>query len=86
MNDIENLHKEMHGLKANKEIFEQVKSYAYDYMDNIDKRPVFPSDEAIKGLDFFDEPLSDDPCSSSEILRLLHECSLRKQEIPNERN
>ncbi len=73
MNDMENLHKEMHGLKANKEIFEQVKSYAYDYMDNIDERPVFPSDEALKGLDFFDEPLSDDPCSSSEILRLLHE-------------
>ncbi|MCP3955569.1 MAG: aspartate aminotransferase family protein [Desulfobacterales bacterium] len=58
--------------KEHKVLFEQVKSYAYDYMDTVSERTVFPTENAIARLDIFDEPLPEDPCDSSEILRLLH--------------
>ncbi len=58
---------------TDRELFEQVKSYAYDYMDTASERKVFPTEDAIGCLDIFDEPLPEHPCDSSEILRLLHE-------------
>ena len=59
--------------KEQRDLFEQVKSYAYDYMDNVFERTVFPTEDSINHLDIFDEPLSEKPCDPSEILRLLHE-------------
>ena len=59
--------------KEHNALFEQVKSYAFDYMDNAYERAVFPTDDAINRLDVFDEPLPEKPCDPSEILRLLHE-------------
>ncbi len=56
-----------------KEIFEQAKRYAYEYMDDVGARRVFPSDEALASLKVFDEALSDHGAESAEILRLLHE-------------
>lgn len=58
---------------ADKAVFEQARSYAYDYMDKVSDRSVTPSEEALKGLGIFDEPLPERSCSPSEILRLLHE-------------
>jgi glutamate/tyrosine decarboxylase-like PLP-dependent enzyme len=57
-----------------KELFEQVKSYAYTYMDSVCDHNVFPTDEAIKALNIFDEPLPKAPNNPDKILRLLHEC------------
>ena len=59
--------------KKRRDLFEQVKSYAYDYMDNVYERVVFPTEDAINHLDIFDETLPEKPSDSSEILRLLHE-------------
>ena len=56
-----------------KELFEQIKTYAYDYVDKVRNRSVFPTEKAINHLDVFYEPLPEEPCDSSEILRLLHE-------------
>ena len=54
-----------------KTLFEQVKSYAYAYMDNVNQRPVFPDLATIEKLSAFDEPLPEQPQSATEILRLL---------------
>ena len=40
--------------KEHNALFEQVKSYAFDYMDNAYERAVFPTDDAINRLDVFD--------------------------------
>jgi glutamate/tyrosine decarboxylase-like PLP-dependent enzyme len=58
---------------ADKMLFEQAKSYAYAYMDEANRRRVFPDNEAIDKLAVFDEPLSQDPSLAAEILKLLDE-------------
>ncbi len=63
----------MRGDLAKREIFEQAKSYAFAYMDEIPDRGVYPTEKAIDDLSVFDETLSEEPCDSAEILRLLHE-------------
>ena len=55
-----------------KEIFEQVKGFAFDYLDNSLKRRVFPSENAIKGLERFTENLPELSSKSKEILKQLH--------------
>ena len=57
----------------NKALFEQAKSYAYDYMDTIHDRPVFPSPGVLEKLSVFDEPLPGNMGDSEKILTLLHE-------------
>jgi glutamate/tyrosine decarboxylase-like PLP-dependent enzyme len=56
---------------ADKLLFEQAKSYAYAYMDDANRRRVFPGDEAIEKLAAFDEPLPEHPQPGTEILKLL---------------
>lgn len=56
-----------------KAVFEHARTYAYDYMDKVFERSVTPSEEAIKGLGVFDEPLPEVSSNPNEILRLLHE-------------
>ena len=56
-----------------RQLFEQAKGYAYAYMDGVYEREVFPTDDSIRALAVFDEPLPEGPCDSSEVLRLLHE-------------
>ena len=70
----ENMREKMRSQVANRDLFEQVKSYAYAYMDDLYDRAVFPPEDAVNRLDVFDEPLPEQPCNSSEVLRLLHEC------------
>ncbi len=38
--------------KEHRDLFEQVISYAYDYMDNAYERAVFPTEDAINRLDW----------------------------------
>jgi len=74
MNDKKtSLRAEMFSQIQDKELFEQAKSYAYAYMDGVYNRNVFPTDEAIKALEIFDESLPKAPGNPGEILRLLHE-------------
>jgi glutamate/tyrosine decarboxylase-like PLP-dependent enzyme len=58
---------------ADKTLFEQAKSYAYAYMDDIHRLRVFPDHETIEKLTAFDEPLPQHPRSATEILKLLDE-------------
>jgi glutamate/tyrosine decarboxylase-like PLP-dependent enzyme len=73
MAEFDNLQKKMFSLAADRGLFEQAKSYAYDYMDTVLDRNVFPSDTALEGLRFFDEALPDEPGDAAEMLRMLHE-------------
>ena len=55
-----------------KEIFNQVKEYAFDYADNSLERNVYPTDEAIENLSVFDEQLPEKIGDSKVILERLH--------------
>ncbi len=67
-----NLQSSMFFQAANREIFEQAKSYAFDYLDLAFDRNVFPTPGALANLKHFDEPLPNDPGSPAEMLQLLH--------------
>ena len=67
------LHEKMRSQVSGKELFEQAKSYAYAYMEGVHSRNVFPTDDAIKNLDVFDESFPTAPSNPADILRLLHE-------------
>jgi glutamate/tyrosine decarboxylase-like PLP-dependent enzyme len=56
-----------------KEIFNQVQRYAYDYTDKIFDRNVFPTQEALDRLKVFDEPMPNNTVSATEVLKILHE-------------
>lgn len=58
---------------AERDLFERAKSYAFDYMDQLSDRAVFPTEEAISNLNAFDEPFPEESCEPTEVLRLLHE-------------
>ena len=68
-----NLQEEMFSQLRAREIFEQVKSHAYSYMEGVRERNVYPTDQAIKNLGIFDEALPDGPGDATEILQRLHE-------------
>lgn len=55
-----------------KELFNQARSYAFDYIDNIEKMDVFPSDQSLEKLKSFDEPLSEESNSAEKVLEQLH--------------
>jgi glutamate/tyrosine decarboxylase-like PLP-dependent enzyme len=67
------LQQEMFSHILNKDLFEQAKSFAYDYMDGVKDRNVFPRSEAIKNLTLFDESLQLEAGNPNEILQWLHE-------------
>ena len=73
MSDNMNLRSQMRSQMVEKGIFEQAKTYAYDYMDKAYDRSVIPSEDAIKNLSIFDEQLPEMSCNPIEVLRLLHE-------------
>lgn len=57
---------------SDKSLFEEAKKYAYEYIDTIDEKRVFPSNEAIENLDKFNEPIPESPSNASDILKMLH--------------
>ncbi len=73
MHDKIALQSQMRAQITEKRIFEQAKSYACAYMDGVYERNVFPTAEAIAGLDVFDEPLPESPSDPREILHWLHQ-------------
>lgn len=68
-----NIWDEMHQHKHDKSIYHSAVKLAFDYMDSVDARPVFPTEEAIAQLAAFDEPLPDHPIEATTILQQLHE-------------
>jgi len=59
---------------SRKDILKQAEKYAFDYLDTVFDRNVFPDETALKKLDAFTESLPDLPGSTEEILELLHTC------------
>jgi glutamate/tyrosine decarboxylase-like PLP-dependent enzyme len=55
-----------------KELFEQAKDFAYDYINRLPEMDVYPSDEALSKLEEFDEPMPEESNSPSKILNMLH--------------
>ena len=56
---------------ADKMLFDQARSYAYAYMDKVNRRSVFPDQEAVDKLAFFEEPLPRHSQPATEILKQL---------------
>ncbi|MEW5826397.1 MAG: aminotransferase class V-fold PLP-dependent enzyme [Candidatus Bipolaricaulota bacterium] len=73
MTETRDLQQEMFLQLRDKRLFEQARSYAFEYLDGAMTRGVFPADAAIENLSLFDESLPQAPAHPEEILRLLHE-------------
>lgn len=67
------IHTQMRHEIDDKKLFEQAKTYAFEYMDTIAKRTVYPDPPAIANLAVFDGPIPDTPQDGKDILRLLHD-------------
>ena len=72
------LQKQMFSQLLVKDLFDQAKSFAYDYLDGVKDRSVFPKDEAIKNLAMYDESLPVTPGDPDAILQWLHEYGFHK--------
>jgi glutamate/tyrosine decarboxylase-like PLP-dependent enzyme len=57
---------------GNRDLFEKAKEHALDYMHSAAGRRVYPSEDAIRGLEAFTEPLQDDPVDPCKVLDMLH--------------
>ena len=57
----------------NKLIFEKAKDYAFDYMDGISERHVYPKEEDFLKLKKFYEPLPQVGTDEEEILLTLYQ-------------
>ena len=62
----------MKGQLKTKELFEQAKIYAYDYIDNLQKMDVSPSVSSVSQLKIFDEPMPEGPSAPDDILGMLN--------------
>ncbi|MCL1982840.1 MAG: aminotransferase class V-fold PLP-dependent enzyme [Clostridiales bacterium] len=69
----EELFLEMNEQIKTKELFEDAKKYAYDYLDSVKGMDVFPSDSTLSELSAFSEPVPKGPGSPQEIIKLLHD-------------
>jgi len=56
-----------------KEIFDLAKKYAFEYLDSIDEREVYPNSQNLDKLKVFEEDLSEHPIAAEKILTQLHE-------------
>ena len=56
---------------AQKDIFKLAQRYAFDYADNINKRSIYPTPEAISGLENFCEELPESPEDALQVIEML---------------
>jgi glutamate/tyrosine decarboxylase-like PLP-dependent enzyme len=73
MTDTKNLQEQMFQAAQRRDLFEQAKGYAYEYMNGVFDRNVFPDEAALAKLKEFDEELPKTPGDPSEMLQKLHE-------------
>lgn len=67
-----NLHQQMLDEMISKELFNQVKEYAFEYADKSFERNVYPTEDAIESLKVFEEQLPDKVGDPKVILEQLH--------------
>ena len=58
---------------VSKELYEQAKAYAFEYINQLEENRVFPDEHAIAALDIFDEPLTSSPSDPAHMLSMLHQ-------------
>jgi glutamate/tyrosine decarboxylase-like PLP-dependent enzyme len=73
MSESPSLQQRMFATAADRDLFEQAKNQATEYMEGVFDRPVFPTAAALAGLAAFDEPLPAGPCEPAAMLRQLHQ-------------
>ena len=56
----------------NKEIFNQAQQYAFEYLENVFERNVYPTQEALEKLSVFDEELPVNSTNSKNVLEQLN--------------
>jgi glutamate/tyrosine decarboxylase-like PLP-dependent enzyme len=66
------LQTEMKGQLHTKELFEQAKVFAYDYIDNLKEMDVSPSLSSVSQLKIFDEPMPEGPSAPGDVLGMLN--------------
>src|SRR5438874_9715695 len=54
-------------------LLDQVRQFAGEYIDDRDRRRVFPDEKSLKAMDVLDEPLPENPSTPSVILQQLHQ-------------
>lgn len=60
-------------MEFNKELYNYVLNAAKSFEESLDSRPVYPDDKAIKALDEFEQPLSNDGEKATAVLKMLNE-------------
>ncbi|MBT5073255.1 MAG: aspartate aminotransferase family protein [Kordiimonadaceae bacterium] len=60
-------------MEFDQELYDYVLNAAKSFESSLDSRPVTPSDEVIKALDYFDEPLSNGGIEATQVIKMLHE-------------
>lgn len=73
MNKIDSLQNAMFSEMLDKKLFEQAKNYGFDFLSKAFDRQVFPTEEALKNLEKFEEPLSEKRGDGKAIIDMLNE-------------
>ncbi len=60
-------------MEFNQELFSYVLNAAKSFEESLDLRPVTPSNDVIKSLDYFNEPLSDQGAPELDVIKKLNE-------------
>ena len=55
-----------------KEVFERVREYGYNYLDNIMDRNVYPTEDALRNLSIFEEDFPVDPTAATQVIHQLN--------------
>lgn len=71
--DFQKLRESMWEQLKTKELLEQAKTCAYEYINQVPNSDVYPSQKALAELAKFDQPLQEGPSSPAEILQLLNQ-------------
>ena len=69
----EKYHEQLSKSLSDKSVFEMAKEFAFEYMDGINARNVYPSDDKIEKLQNFYEPLPQVGTNEKDILLSLHQ-------------
>src|SRR5689334_24082947 len=54
-----------------KTLFDKAQQFAYKYLDSVFERNIYPTNEALNNLKYFDEDLQDNPIKAEDVIELL---------------
>jgi glutamate/tyrosine decarboxylase-like PLP-dependent enzyme len=71
--EINSIQQQMFREMKEKKVFHKAQSYAYEYLDQVFDRHIFPQEDAIENLKHFDEKMPGSPSVATEVIDLLHQ-------------